>query len=48
MAQFNLGGCYVVGEGVERDKAEAVKWFRKAAEQGVEQAEVALKRLDAE
>ena len=42
MAQFNLGGCYVVGEGVERDKAEAVKWFRKAAKQGYAEAQFSL------
>ena len=48
MAQFNLGGCYVVGEGVERDKAEAVKWFRLAADQGYEKSKPVLKRLGAE
>ena len=47
-SQKELGSCYETGSGVEKDDAEAVKWFRKAAEQGVEQAEVALKRLDAE
>ena len=31
-AQFNLGSCYDNGEGVEMNKTEAVKWFRKAAE----------------
>ena len=48
VAQYNLGCCYEKGEGVEKDLKEAVEWFRKAAEQGVEQAEVALKRLGAE
>jgi TPR repeat protein len=33
-AQFNLGRRYAVGEGVVQDHAEAVKWYRKAAEQG--------------
>src|SRR6185295_5186835 len=33
-AQHNLGVCYRDGKGVEKDYAEAVKWFRKAAEQG--------------
>ena len=32
-AQFNLGLCYVIGQGVVKDEAEAVKWYRKAAEQ---------------
>ena len=29
-----LGCCYGNGEGVEKDEAESVKWYRKAAEQG--------------
>jgi TPR repeat protein len=29
-----LGVCYVNGEGVPQNYAEAVKWYRKAAEQG--------------
>ena len=33
-AQFNLGFMYANGEGVPQDDAEAVKWYRKAAEQG--------------
>ena len=33
-AQYWLGRCYYFGEGVAWDRAEAVKWFRKAAEQG--------------
>ena len=48
MAQFNLGGCYVVGEGVERDKAEAVKWFRLADDQGDEKAKEYVIKLGAE
>ena len=32
-AQCNLGQCYAEGVGVDKDPAEAVKWFRKAAEQ---------------
>ena len=34
IAQYNLGRMYVVGDGVPQDFEEAVKWFRKAAEQG--------------
>ena len=43
-AQFALGNCYFNGTGVNqnrmisRDYAEAVKWFRKAADQRVEHA----------
>src|SRR6267378_2279942 len=33
-AQNELGFCYENGQGITRDAAEAVKWFRKAAEQG--------------
>ena len=33
-AQYNLGVRYANGEGVPKDDAEAVKWYRKTAEQG--------------
>lgn len=33
-AQFRLGVMYEVGLGVGQDSGEAVKWFRRAAEQG--------------
>ena len=33
-AQFNLGVMYSTGQGVVENDVEAVKWFRKAAEQG--------------
>jgi hypothetical protein len=33
-AQFNLGLMYENGQGVPQDYAEALKWYRKAAEQG--------------
>ena len=35
IAQFNLGILYANGRGVPQDDAEAVKWYRKAAGQGV-------------
>ena len=41
-AQFNLGWCYVNGQGVAQDYTEAVKWYRKAAEQGHEDAQFIL------
>jgi TPR repeat protein len=34
LAQYNLGTMYVFGQRVATDYAEAVKWFRKAADQG--------------
>ena len=33
-AQFNLGNCYQLGEGVKEDKEQAVYWYRQAAIQG--------------
>ncbi|MGN6837925.1 tetratricopeptide repeat protein, partial [Neisseria sp. P0022.S010] len=32
-AQYNLGGMYDNGQGVRKDYAQAVQWYRKAAEQ---------------
>jgi TPR repeat protein len=34
IAQFNLGLCFMYGQGVAKDPVEAVKWYRMAAEQG--------------
>ena len=34
LAQFSLGVMYDKGDGVLKDSAEAVKWYRKSAEQG--------------
>lgn len=45
-AQIALGYCYEDGQGVEEDYAEAVRWYRKAAEQGHEDAESALDRFE--
>ena len=39
MAQTNLGLMYDLGEGVAQDDAEAVKWYRKAAEQDSAEAQ---------
>jgi TPR repeat protein len=41
-AQYNLGICYYNGDGVAVDKAEAVKWLRKAAEKGHLQAQTLI------
>ena len=38
-AQNRLGICYGTGKGVEKDYVEAVKWFRKAAEQNFASAQ---------
>jgi len=47
MAQFNLGVMYEFGEGVPKNNAEAIKWFRKAAEQGDGDAKKRLENLQA-
>lgn len=37
-----LGICYYSGGGVEKNYKEAVKWFRKAAEQGHAESQCTL------
>lgn len=44
-AQFNLGICYYNGEGVLENESEAVKWLKKSAEQGDEQAIEILREI---
>jgi TPR repeat protein len=41
-AQFDLGWCYDNGQGVAKDYAEAVKWYRKAAAQNYAPAQFNL------
>eukprot|EP01052_Picozoa_sp_SAG31_P015483 SAG31_NODE_996_length_10492_cov_4.648802_7_plen_238_part_00 len=41
-AQSDLGVCYADDDGVAKDEAEAVRWFRKAAEQGHSDAQAML------
>ncbi|HMM76774.1 MAG TPA: tetratricopeptide repeat protein [Gammaproteobacteria bacterium] len=41
-AQYFLGRMYAEGRGVEVDKEAAAKWFRKAAEKGVQDAQFRL------
>ena len=38
-AQFFLGSFYALGAGVLKDDVEAVKWYRKSAEQGDDSAQ---------
>ncbi len=45
MAQYNLGDCYYNGDGVRKSYGKAVKWYRKAAEQGLAEAQEALDNL---
>jgi TPR repeat protein len=44
-AQFMLGRAYHLGQAVARDPSEALKWYRKAAEQGYPLAELGLSQL---
>jgi hypothetical protein len=41
-AQYQLGVMYSSGEGVTKDCAETVKWWRQAAQQGLVQAQLNL------
>lgn len=41
-AQFQLARSYAEGDGVERDRNEAMKWLRKAAAQGHTEAQYSL------
>jgi hypothetical protein len=41
-AQYDLGLKYAIGDGVQRDDAEAVVWFQKAAEQGNKESQYNL------
>ena len=45
-AQKKLGICYYIGQGVTQSYTEAVKWYRKAAEQGNVDAKEALKKIE--
>jgi len=43
VAQTNLGDCYYNGKGVEQDASKALEWYKKAAEQGNEDAKTKIK-----
>ena len=47
-AQELLAYSYWAGDGVEANDTEAAKWYRAAAEQGIEEAKKGLKELDGE
>jgi TPR repeat protein len=42
MAQTSLGAMYANGQGVPKDDAQAVKWYRLAADQGDASAQTSL------
>ena len=37
-AQFQLGRCYMFGDGVKKSEVDAAKWYRKASNNGVSEA----------
>ena len=44
-AAYDLGLRFLRGDGVERDSYQAIEWMRKAGNQGLPQAQLALGRL---
>ncbi|MBQ9788390.1 MAG: sel1 repeat family protein [Lentisphaeria bacterium] len=42
MAQYHVGHCYSLGDGVAKDLTKAAEWYRKAAEQGLAEAQYNL------
>ena len=42
---FNIGTCYDMGWGVEKNREEALKWYRKAADQGLPEGNDMFKLL---
>ena len=41
-AQLNLGICFAIGDGVNKNREHAAKWYRKSAEQGNPEAQYCL------
>jgi TPR repeat protein len=41
-AQFQLGCCYLLSQGLPKNEAEGVKWLRKAADQNYAEAQYTL------
>ena len=45
-AQLALGWIYFAGEGVKKDPAASIVWYKKAAGQGSTKARAMLKKLE--
>jgi TPR repeat protein len=45
IAQFSLGGCYMRGTGVAPDMLVAAKWWQRAADSGLKEAQGCLDRM---
>ena len=43
---FEVGLCYKIGWGVEKDPVKAVEWFRKAADKGHKVAQINLEKVN--
>ncbi len=41
-----LGSMYYQGQGVEQNYKEAIKWYRKAADNGVDYAKEVLRNIE--
>ena len=39
VAQYNLGLCYLKGEGTDKNEKEALRWFRTASGKGIVEAD---------
>jgi hypothetical protein len=42
LAQYNLGACYINGEGIPKNEKKAFEWINKSAEQGYDLGQYAL------
>ena len=45
IGMFDIGECYYLGQGVEKDPDKAAEWYRKALEAGYEPDEEAQAHL---
>jgi TPR repeat protein len=45
MPEYNVGWCYEEGIGVPQDIEKTIDWYKKALEDGYEEASEALARL---
>ena len=42
VAQYNLGHCYKIRKGIEKNEAKAFEWYKKSAEQEYSAAQYQL------
>ena len=45
IGQYNMGLMYELGRGIGKDVNEAIRWYRKAADQGYQNAKDKLATL---